>query len=153
VNWRHGAPESVTRIRQQGFRIAFDTQQVESKDLHLQSFIVQRRHLQTVDDPAGSVQLACWCELQGRVISGNFTPLGDVNGAFAQAGGNVNGAIFVAENVLPGEYRVLLKGDYVRAKGDAVDADHLPPWVGSPNYITGDGIEGGLFESWLTLRA
>jgi hypothetical protein len=54
--------------------------------------------------------------------------------------------------VPPGAYRVLLKGDFVRGLGDrAVDGNHLPQWVGSPNYRSGDGIEGGTFESWLSL--
>jgi hypothetical protein len=44
--------------------------------------------------------------------------------------------------------RVLLNGDLVADKaGRGLDANHLPPWL--PGRITGDGIEGGGFESWL----
>ena len=33
-----------------------------------------------------------------------------------------------------------------------VDANHLPPWFGgAPDYRTGDGVEGGTFESWFML--
>lgn len=47
--------------------------------------------------------------------------------------------------------RVLLNGDLVRdasAQQLALDANHLPPWFGAQDYVTGDGIAGGLFESW-----
>ncbi len=62
----------------------------------------------------------------------------------------VNGAQFrPGLDFLPNqEYRVLLKGDFIRdAKNEkGIDADHLPPWL--PNRPTGDGTEGGTFESW-----
>jgi hypothetical protein len=46
--------------------------------------------------------------------------------------------------------RVLLHGDLIRDKdGRAVDGEHLPKWL--PGRRSGDGIEGGLFESWFTL--
>jgi len=38
-------------------------------------------------------------------------------------------------------------GDFIRDRNKrAVDGNHLPPWV--PNRPSGDGIEGGTFESW-----
>ena len=44
-----------------------------------------------------------------------------------------------------------MKGDFIRdEKGLAVDADHLPPWL--PNHGTGDGVEGGTFESWFRIE-
>src|SRR5439155_576088 len=51
------------------------------------------------------------------------------------------------------EYRVLLKGNFIRdAKNEkGIDADHLPPWL--PNRPTGDGTEGGTFESWFVTAA
>jgi hypothetical protein len=43
---------------------------------------------------------------------------------------------------------VIVKGDFIRDKdGRALDADHLPKWL--PNRKTGDGVEGGTFESWI----
>jgi len=46
--------------------------------------------------------------------------------------------------------RVLLHGDQVRDdKGRGLDGNHLPPWV--PDRRSGDGVEGGLFESWFTV--
>jgi hypothetical protein len=49
------------------------------------------------------------------------------------------------------EYRVLVKGHFIRdAQGRALDADHLPGWL--PDRPTGNGIEGGTFESWFAVR-
>jgi competence ComEA-like helix-hairpin-helix protein len=49
------------------------------------------------------------------------------------------------------EYRVMVKGDFIRDQdGRAVDANHLPKWL--PDERTGDGVEGGLFESWFFLE-
>jgi hypothetical protein len=65
----------------------------------------------------------------------------------------VNGVRFMSEDLRGGEYRVVFKGDYVRGLGKrAVDANHLPPWVGSgAAYRSGDDVEGGEFDSWLVL--
>lgn len=55
-------------------------------------------------------------------------------------------------------YRLLLtiRGDLIAMKSDsrpseALDADHLPPWIGSPGYFTGNGIPGGTFESFVNV--
>jgi DNA-binding beta-propeller fold protein YncE len=48
--------------------------------------------------------------------------------------------------------RVQLHGDLIRdTLGHALDGNHLPPWVGTPGYRSGDSIEGGLFESWFQI--
>jgi hypothetical protein len=65
----------------------------------------------------------------------------------------VNGAIFrPAQQQWPnGDYRVILKADFVRdSQGKAVDGDHLPPWV--PQAKSGDQIQGGSFESYFTVK-
>lgn len=66
----------------------------------------------------------------------------------------VNGARFLAANVdrLPdGMYRVILEGDLIRDRGGrGVDANHLPKWL--PKRPTGDGVEGGIFQSWFALQ-
>jgi hypothetical protein len=47
--------------------------------------------------------------------------------------------------------RVLLNGDLVQDdKGRGVDGNHLPPWV--PKRPSGDGLEGGTFESWFEVK-
>ena len=157
VNWTHrvfGDSGSSSPFREKGLRIAFDRPDVFAEDLHDQSLVVETQHVSTVIDPSGNrIQLRCWCEVQGRVVSGNFATLGDANSTFSQATGLVNGVQFVSADFRRGVYRVLFKGDYVRANDKrAVDGNHLPPWVRQPTYRSGDGIEGGLFESWLEFR-
>src|SRR5207253_5204984 len=52
------------------------------------------------------------------------------------------------------EYRVIVKGGFIRdLKLKAVDADHLPPWFPTKDYKTGDGVAGGTFESWFSLKS
>jgi hypothetical protein len=82
--------------------------------------------------------------------------VGDASGSFTGASGDVNGVRFVLaeeDQLASGStVRVVVKGDFIRdasAKHYAIDADHLPPWL--PAHETGDGIEGGTFESWFTL--
>jgi hypothetical protein len=64
------------------------------------------------------------------------------------------------------ECRVVVLGDFICEPGDgyefndedrqvpkpgkALDGDHLPPWV--PEKSSGNGIQGGTFESWFTLE-
>jgi hypothetical protein len=57
------------------------------------------------------------------------------------------------ERIRPGmRVRVLVNGDFIRDfDGRGVDADHLPKWL--PDRRTGDGVEGGMFESWFSVRA
>jgi len=44
-----------------------------------------------------------------------------------------------------------VNGDFIRDKNNrGVDANHLPPWL-SGGRPTGDGVEGGTFESWLVV--
>lgn len=65
----------------------------------------------------------------------------------------VNGAWLRPTNVPSGALtlRVVLKGDLIQDEQHlGIDANHLPPWL--PQRPTGDGIEGGTFESWFTLE-
>jgi hypothetical protein len=54
----------------------------------------------------------------------------------------------------PGVFRVTVKGDLIRSPQPdgvdrAVDGDHLPIYLAAGNgERTGDGVEGGTFESW-----
>jgi hypothetical protein len=48
--------------------------------------------------------------------------------------------------------RVEVYGDLIRdEKGRGLDGNHLPPWLPAVSK-TGDGVEGGLFESWFTIQ-
>ena len=56
-----------------------------------------------------------------------------------------------------GLVRIRVKGDFIRGrhavtgKLHSVDADHLAPWLHGRR--SGDGVEGGTFESWFTVAA
>jgi hypothetical protein len=171
VNWHHGTfgntppnrKDSAAALRE-GLRIAFDDK-VKAADLHAQSVIVQVRDDHTVRDAGGNlITLSCWCEVGGTVGPGDFSTVGNALSAFTLAPvgfvGFVNGVNVDGANLREGDYRVLLKGDYVRdQKKQGVDANHVPPWVPFPpnpvqipTYSSGDGAEGGLFESWFSLK-
>jgi hypothetical protein len=158
VNWKHGANSGPTaKFREVGLIIAFDRQEATADDLDAHSMVVLARDRHTIKDAgAKAITLDCWCELQGTVDPGNLAALGDATSNFTKtpaAVKKVNGVRFMSPDFQGGEYRVLLKGDYVRGLRDkAVDANHLPPWVGAPGYLSGDGTEGGLFESWLIIK-
>lgn len=58
---------------------------------------------------------------------------------------------FTPHGMPKGRYRVVVVGDFIRGDGGkAVDADHLPGWL--PSRPTGDGVEGGIFESWFVIE-
>ncbi len=99
-----------------------------------------------------------YAEVQPGNLSGSvFTPLPG-GSAPADPANAVRILLTKAADVLrqtqntAGEARVVVKGDFIRdAKhGQGVDADHLPPWL--PSRPTGDGIEGGTFESWFIYK-
>jgi hypothetical protein len=160
INWVHPTPPldnaanitPVNNLNENGVLIAFD-RPVLNGDIHRHSFMVLFKQ-QIVElgpdfwfelpfDRVGGVQFVGDCE-----ILSDFDPTDDPNAA-------VNGAQFVSALGfrLNQEYRVLLKGDFIRdARNEkGIDADHLPPWL--PNRPTGDGTEGGTFESWFITGA
>jgi hypothetical protein len=93
-----------------------------------------------------------------NVTAGNFASLGTATVSnFTPATGSVNGLTFVPTDPtlqLPNNanFLLLVKGDFIRdASNNAVDGNHLPPWLPYPSSgHTGDGIAGGTFESWFT---
>jgi hypothetical protein len=112
--------------------------------LHVQSVIVQQFNK---DRATG---LNCWCELPGKVTPGNFVPAEHVSNPFSPSGAAmVNGVKFEGDFNAGATYRVIVKGDYIRDKSKkrAIDADNLPAFWALGGK-TGDGIEGGTFESW-----
>jgi hypothetical protein len=126
---------------------------VRNGDIHLQSFIVlQGFSLQN------NVAVA-WVELQPEAMGGvQFASRCRITQEFqrgADADAMVNGAMFTIRGSVSGGsniYRVIIKGDFIRDQnGRGLDGDHLPPWV--PGRRSGDGVEGGTFESWFVLSA
>jgi hypothetical protein len=172
INWTHGQVVSQQvrdDLEKNGLMIAFSdgsSGKIRNTDIHDESLIV----LFSPPVVASSGPTRTWVELRARQITGanlKRTPapapatgcvitgidsIPPLNPDGTPANVAVNGAIFrPIQDWISGDYRVVLKSDYVRdAKGKAVDGDHLPPWV--PQVVSGDQIQGGTFESWFTIR-
>ena len=167
ITWPHNGGMTPDTIRGQKFmlKIAFSGK-VQAPDL-----VAPDTALPTTMIPSViSVLVAdkgvlgfIWEELDIRLFPGDFATPGDVNSNFTPSAnlttaGQPNPAngvmIQLPKRVLemPNKtIRICLKGDFVRdtKKERALDGNHLPPWL--PKRPTGDGIEGGTFESWFTL--
>jgi hypothetical protein len=145
ISWKHGATISRVDVLERGLYIAFDNK-VHAEDL-VNAVVVLAR-----DGESG-----CWCEVDTDLEPGDFSELCLVDpGKFQPSGDPFVTAVRVrpSPNGVRPRMRVLVKGDFLRdGDGKGVDCDHLPPWFGgAPAYRTGDGIEGGTFESWFTLE-
>jgi hypothetical protein len=148
VSWNGNGKTISTSELEKGVGIAFSGN-VEAEDLTVNSIAVLF--------PVPNGTLTSWQEATLRIEAGNFATVGDVSSPFTAASGNVNGvhvAVDTAPAVAAGlkSARIVVRGDFVRdASSDryAIDGDHLPPWL--PTRPTGDGIEGGTFESWIAL--
>jgi hypothetical protein len=162
INWVHPMPPladpanplanpanitSVENLNRDGVLIAFD-QPVLNGDIHRHSFMVLVKHR---DEQSGT---DCWCELPVKRVGGvQFERDGEISKNPPQIT-DLNAAVNGAQ-LVPGlsfsekqEYRVVVKGNFIRdaKNGKGIDANHLPPWL--PKRLTGDGTEGGTFESW-----
>jgi hypothetical protein len=140
-----------------GLLIAFN-RKIRAGDLNAHTFQVLIR----TEDQEG---LITWCELPHRHLRGIALELTEgPNGTCRisdreeephhDADSFVNGAMFQLREILDGPFnlRVVLKGDQIQdERGLGVDGNHLPPWL--PNRPSGDGVEGGTFESWFTVEA
>jgi hypothetical protein len=149
ISWNHfGRSKESTPFERllNGLLVRFD-HLVISQDIHEHSFMV----LEGQDHEDGAV---CWCEMTPKVVVGvNFSEeLAEckILDEFQRSRqGKVNGAQFIPSKEFEKgkKYRVLIKGDFIRDEAEkGVDANHLPPWL--PDRLTGDGVEGGTFESW-----
>jgi competence ComEA-like helix-hairpin-helix protein len=154
ANWDHGKQNSADPLQAQGLIVAFD-REVQAEDINRMTFQVLARFSR--DD----IQAMCWCEVRPEYVGGVELTLGSGENEGTckieeigdhKSSGPVNGAVFLPEPealYLSGIYRVVLKGDLIRDdEGRGIDADHLPAWL--PQRATGDGVEGGTFESWFT---
>lgn len=155
INWRHGDTMKISDLRG-ALMVNFSAPVRLGDFLNLHVFTLMTNSSQ--DD-----NLMCWCEIPPKgIIGANLDLRDNENGTCdfdpAQVPEEVQGADAMVRTVLfvPStgfvsghEYRVIIKGDFIR-DGDwrAVDANHLPGWL--PNRVTGDGVEGGTFESWFT---
>jgi hypothetical protein len=158
INWHHADKVQVLQI-ERGLKIAFSGE-VKPADISTDTIALLL--------PIQQAPLMVWGEAEGLDIqSGIFATVGDVNSPFTagpDANGMVNGLSLRAKDdrlmsylkKIPGQKaRICVRSDFIRdAKDRAVDGDHLPLWVPTtpqPGRQSGDGIEGGTFESWFTL--
>ncbi|MBB3219828.1 DUF4402 domain-containing protein [Pseudoduganella umbonata] len=143
ISWKHNAFISRDEL-ERGLYIAFDNK-VQADDLR-NAVVVLARDRET----------GCWCEIDTEQLPGDFSEPCVVDpDKFEPSGDPFVTAVWLrpAPNQVTPQLRVLVKGDFLRdAEGKGVDANHLPPWFGgAPDYRTGDGVEGGTFESWFML--
>lgn len=157
INWPHRDRMSLEKLKENGLRIGFDLP-VIFKDIDDRSLEVQ---VEVNHDGA-----ICWCnwlsdprrgfaglkfetqceniEAAGIVAPG---PQGEVEGVLWRPGS-------APRSIEDGSrIRVLLHGDLIAdVNGRSVDGNHLSPWLGTPGTKSGDGIAGGMFESWFVLK-
>jgi hypothetical protein len=156
INWRHPDPAApgsqATSIAGHDPLLLAFSDDIVAGDIHRHSFMV----LSKSTNPEAATE--CWCELKAeQLVAVHFDTFCDLNSqqtTVAKATDPANGLRFIpASTWRPAtEYRVVLKGDLVRdiKTGRAVDANHLPPWLN--NRKTGDGKQGGTFESWFITK-
>jgi len=114
---------------------------------------------------ASTPGLVAWGEVPVKITPINLADPHDVTSAISPPTGATCNAVqlsisqgFIRPAIDAGKGKLLLRvevhGDLIPdAKNLALDGNHLPPWVGSSTtYQTGDGLPGGLFESWFTMQ-
>ena len=156
VTWKgNGNTIPINALLNPGLGIAFSGK-VQAGDLTVDSLAVLV--------PVANSAFTTWEEVLIRITPGDFAVVGDVSSAFTPGtAAQVNGVIIKLdakafrqfEDLQPPaqKVRVIAKGDFIRdttSNQRAIDGDHLPPWL--PNHSTGDGIEGGFFESWIAIK-
>jgi len=148
ISWEHRGKMMLGQLLQEGLIIGFD-RPVNRDDIDDLSLEIQ------VQDPDGRNGLVCWCNWPSEMIEYLIfnTPCKPDKGAEATGNHFVDGVRWMPREAPPilrqggWRVRVLLHGDLVSDKdGRAVDGNHLPPWL--PKRRSGDGVEGGMFESW-----
>lgn len=182
INWTHGAPLTTAaqgNVRANGLVIGFDRlMQAQTFSTQTPGTSPFRVLIRQPGGFAPSFDTFTWLEIDaivtgirpddwkvecGQPLQGQLPPAstdvstGDVLGARLRP---ANGGKLV--NWVPGIYRVQMHGDAAlgaaqitlpdgRTVNPALDANHLGP--GLPTRCpTGDGAEGGLFESWFEFQ-
>jgi hypothetical protein len=174
ISWTHAGIVQIdfSSDPNPSFALAFDGA-VNSADLTQPSALMMLVSLYEVlplETAGAFTPLVRWCQIQASSL--NFASVGPP-GAIPSTSWNplaaqptctavqivpdstaLRAAMIAAIKVPMHFYvRVILNGDLVRdASGNGLDVNHLPPWLGSsPGYRTGDGIAGGVFESWFRI--
>ena len=142
---------------------------VVSADLHAQSVMILIAEVGNSDsNPAGAM---CWCQVPVTFAPINLTTACDISDGGTPATGTTCNAVRVnmtstADQLIRAlelsknsTVRVQVHGDLIRDNRNpplALDGNHLPPWLQTPppagGQKTGDGVAGGVFESWFTVN-
>jgi DNA-binding beta-propeller fold protein YncE len=169
INWQHNGKfklGDIPTISDIGLIVAFD-QEISPDTISEQTIELLRR-----SDQFGEQGVRCYCSRADtvrpvRVVTHPGSTLPQCGQEIIRvdelAGQQqATGAKF-GFRIQPGDYRVMIRGDLIlgskeiqlangRPGRPALDANHLGP--GLPTRCpTGDGIEGGTFESWFTIIA
>jgi len=173
ISWDHGGDLTFSQFIDSGLLIRFDGD-VRAEDLHHHSV---RMSVGIPDESSES--FTAWNELTAespsvanpipnpilQIVPVTFTTPVCNLGAFTPAPGaaSVNGVLLrlspeAIEDIVSDPnsqrrdlgVRIQVLGDFIRDLNDfAVDGNHLPGWV--PTRPSGNHVQGGAFESWLTL--
>lgn len=157
ISWKHRGVVNYGDLLKLGLVIGFD-QPVRRTDIDRNSFQIQIQKMEGDDQ-----RTLCWCDWAGGVVEGlifkdrcNLNP--DGNGQFdvqTSTAALVDGVRWRPDAtgfIRAGRVRVLLHGDLIAdGKHRSLDGNHVAPWL--PQRKSGDGIEGGMFESWFEMKA
>jgi len=150
ISWKHQGAMPVAGLRERPLLIAFD-KAVAPGDLTEMSIRVLVSHEERLE--GGSVR--CWCEVPLKPLKGiQLREPCKINSDLVEPPTEINAALFQMTWV-PNQgqiCRVIVNGDLIRDEKNkrGLDANHLPPWL--PARKTGDGVEGGTFESWFRVK-
>ncbi|MGF6870987.1 YncE family protein [Paraburkholderia sp. MM5477-R1] len=152
LNWTHGGSLSTQDLMRSGLVISFSAP-VQTSDLHDQSIMLL---VPQVSKRVADLPVTCWCQLAVPITALNLVTPPTTPPTCNAVGMKLNDSQVNAlmEKSKSLALRVQVHGDLIRDKNNlGLDANHLPPWLPPPPKTgkTGDGIPGGLFESWFTL--
>jgi len=160
VSWQqNGGTVTVADVITAPLTIAFSSP-VQTLDLTTQSVRLLGSLVPPQPNPMGlvvwgevplilsCVNLATPCDVKSAATA--ITAGAGITCNAVQLKANLRAAVAENNGKLP--LRVEVHGDLIRDdKLRGLDGNHLPPWL--PNVSkTGDGIAGGLFESWFTVQ-
>ena len=160
ISWTHGGKANINQFPQT-YTIAFNTN-VHSEDLHAESVMLLFPFI--VNEAQLAAGLTLWAQAAVTFEYLTLDPVGDIGGTQTavtkgdpcnavqlQLGDDAKLLVEMMRKTRTPAVRIQVHGDLVRdSKGvGALDGNHLPPWV--PSAPSGDGISGGLFESWFNV--
>ncbi len=160
INWPHKGKVKREEFEENGLLIAF-SRKIRAGDVNRHTFqllvsieedgLIAWREV-TTRQGRGAEQVRGVELLVEEGANGTCTIVA-VENFHPNANKLVNGAWLKPTSLPAGTLtlRVVLKGDLIQDEHHlGIDANHLPPWL--PQRPTGNGVEGGTFESWFTLE-